>query len=469
MRKPDAGVGRGFLKLATGESLARFVSFGATVYLARELGAGVYGMIVLATAIMSYVSPVMDSGVELLGVHDIAHDSARLPSLLPTYLGARLLLAGILVVLVGGVGLLLLPQVEGTILAAYVFLLAPMALSTRWVHLGLEHSGIVSISRIASELLTALLIVVMVRSAGDVVQVPLAQILGESLAAFLLMRALPSVTTTVREFFRPAIVLTLYRRSWPLVLNALLGLVIFNSDFFFLRIYRNSATLGYYAAAYAVISFFLNVGRSYQMTLMPAVSRSLADPDRERTLYHSAMAQVLAGMFPVALGGCLVAPRLISSVFGSEYLPSVLPLQILLWALPVALLRNVAQGVMIAHGRQDQMLRTSALAAISNIVLNLALIPMLGMMGAAIVTVATESVRTVPMLRLLSISGLPMAPPRRFWRTLLAGLIMATVVLLAPLSSVWMSVTAGGIAYVLALYLAGGIRFRRGALPEISV
>ena len=311
----------GFLKLGAGEALAQMISFGATVYLARELGADAYGMIVLATVVMSYIGPVMDSGVELLGVHDVAHDPARLPSLLPTYLGARLLLAGVLILAVDAVGLLLFPRAEGSILAAYVFLLAPMALSTRWVHLGLDHPGIVSISRIASELLTALLIVLLVHSAGDVTRVPFAQIMGELVAAFLLMRALPAVTTTAREFFRPAVIPTLYRRSWPLVMNALLGLVIFNSDSFFLRIYRDSATLGYYAAAYALISFMLNVGRSYQMTLMPAVSRAMNDPDRERSLYHSATAQVFAGVFPVALGGCLVAPRLIPWVFGSEYLP----------------------------------------------------------------------------------------------------------------------------------------------------
>ena len=124
---------------------------------------------------------------------------------------------------------------------------------------------------------------------------------------------------------------------------------------------------------------------------------------------------------------------------------------------------------MIAHGRQDQMLRTSALAATSNIVLNLALIPILGMMGAAIITVATEAMRTVPMLWMLSNAGLSMTPPRRFWRSLVAGLVMATVVLLAPLPAVWMSVAAGGIVYVTALYLTGGIRFGRFFLPELLV
>ncbi len=469
MSGPAAAVGPRFFKLGIGEALARLVAFTATVYLARELGAGVYGMIVLATAILSYIGPVMDSGVELLGVHDVAHDPTRLPALLPSYLGARLLLAAVLIILVVGAGLLLFPQPEGAILAAYVFLLAPMALSTRWVHLGLEHTGTVSISRTASELVSALVIVIMVQEAGDVARVPLAQILGESLAAFLLMRALPRATSTVREFFRPAVVPTLYRRSWPLVLNALLGLVIFNSDFFFLRVYRDSATVGQYAAAYALVSFFLNIGKSYQVSLMPAVARALSEPDRGPGLYHNYIAQAFAGIFPVALGGCLVAQRLIPSVFGREYLPSVAALQILLWALPVALLRNVAQGVMIAHGRQTQMLKTSSLAAASNIVLNLMLIPALGMIGAAMVTVVTESIRTIPLLRLLARSGFPMAPPRRFGRTLLAGAVMAAVVAIVPFPSLWLAIPAGGVAYALALFLAGGIRFRRGALPELMV
>ncbi len=469
MSRPDAAVGRGFLKLGAGEAAARLISFAATVYLARQLGVDVYGMIVLATTIMAYVGQVSDCGVELLGVHDVARDPGRLPSLLQSFLGARLLVAGTLILLIVAVGLMVFPQPEGAILAAYAFTLAPIALGTRWVHFGLEQTGRVSISRGATEVLTALLIVVAVRSPEDVAQVPLAQILGESLGAFLLMRALPRTTTTLRDVVRLDVVASLYRRAWPLVLNGLLGLIIFNSDFFFLRIYRGSATVGYYAAAYALVSFFLNVGNSYQMTLLPAVTRALGDPDRERTLYHSALAQVFAGVFPVALGGCLVAPRLVSLVFGGEYRPSVLPLQILLWALPVALFRNVAQGVMIAHGRQSQMLKTSSAAAVSNLILNLVLIPFLGMTGAAIVTVVTESVRTVPMLRLLGQAGLPMASARRFWRTLLAGAVMAAVVVSLRSPSVGLTVAAGAIAYVFTLVLAGGIRLRRGALPELTV
>lgn len=469
MSRPDAAVGRGFLKLGAGEAVARLISFAVTVYLARRLGADVYGMIVLATTIMAYVAPVADCGVELLGVHEVARDRQQLPALLRSFLGARLFVAGILTLLIAAVGLTVFPQPEGAILAAYAFTLAPIALGTRWVHLGLEQTGRVSLSRAGAEALIALVIVILVHTPGGVGNVPLAQILGEAFAAFLLMLALPMTATTLRAVVRLEVVASLYRRSWPLVLNGLLGLVIFNSDYFFLRVYQGSAAVGYYAAAYALVSFFLNVGNSYQMTLLPAVTRAMGNREQERALYHSAQAQVFAGVLPVAVGGCLVAPRLVSFVFGAEYGPSVLPLQILLWALPIALFRNIAQGVMIAHGRQDQMLHTSLAGAASNLILNLVLIPPLGMAGAALVTVTTESVRTLPMLRLLGKASLPMAPPARFWRTLLAAAVMTIVLVTLHLTSVWLTIASGALAYVVTLVAVGGLRLRRGALPELRV
>jgi len=91
--RSDALVGRSFLKLGAGEALARLIAFGVTVYLARLLGAGVYGTIVLAAAILLYATSVTDSGIEQLGVRDVAHDRASLGTLLPAYLGTRLAVA----------------------------------------------------------------------------------------------------------------------------------------------------------------------------------------------------------------------------------------------------------------------------------------------------------------------------------------------------------------------------------------
>jgi O-antigen/teichoic acid export membrane protein len=337
------------------------------------------------------------------------------------------------------------------------------------VHLGLEQAGRAAAVRVGTEAVAALVIVLAVRGPGDLGRVPLAQLLGEGLGALLLLRLLPAGAARLRVRLQPAMVRTLLSRSWPMVVHALLGLAIFNSDFIFLRVLRDSASLGYYAAAYTLISFFLNLGTAYTMSLIPSLTRVRQDVAAARAAYDGAMAQVLAGGLPVCVGGILVAERLVTMIFGPGYGAATVPLQVLLLLLPLAFIRNVSQAALLAHARQDQMLRTVAWAAGTNLVLNLALIPRWGMAGAAWATVATEAVRTILAVRYVHHLDLPMTSPRRFVRSGLGAGVLAVAVLAAGSLPVLLTIGLGALAYLATLVALGGIRLRRGALPELTV
>lgn len=465
--RPESVVGLAFLKLGFGEAAARVIAFGATVYLARTLGASLYGVIVLATAVSLYLTFVTDCGVDALGVRDVADAPDALAGTLAVTLGARVLVAAVLTVATVFAGLLLLPQPEGAILAIYAFTLLPFALGTKWAHLGLEQSGYASIGRMVTELVATALILIAVRGPDDLARAPLAQVVGEGVGAFLLLRLLPTGMARLRVTVRPAAVRALLARSWPLVLHALLGLAIFNSDFIFLRAFRDSAAVGHYAAAYTLISFFLNLGAAYTMTLLPVITRLRGDAGATRALYDGAMAQVLAGAVPVAVGGFLVADQVVTLVFGGGYAAGAGPLRILIWTIPVAVIRNVSQAALIAYGRQDQLLRTVAWAAGVNVVLNLALIPRWGMAGAAIATMATELVRSTLAARYVAGHGLPMAGPWRFRKVLAAGALMAALVWALGDRPVLVIIALGALGYLAALAGLGAIRFRRNAMPEL--
>ena len=464
-----ASVGRSFLKLGTGEALARLIAFGMTAVLARRLGADVYGSLALATAILLYLTALGDFGVEVLGITDLASGAASLPRILPSLLGARFIMAAVLILLVSVAGLFLMPQPEGALTAAYAFTLGTAALSTHWVHLGLERSGRVGLLRVVAEALTAVLLLVLVRGPADVGSAPVAQLVGQGAGVVLLLRAVPGGLSRLRVAIDPAIVRNYLRRGWPIVAHALLGLAIFNSDLFFLRLFRDSAVVGYYAVAYTLVSFFLNLGVSYAMGLLPVLSRLRELPGDERRLHDSAMAHVFAGAIPVAVGACLLADQGIALLFGAGYAPSALPLAILVWSIPLALIRNVSQCVLIARGRQGDMLRTVAWAAVVNLAGNAALIPRWGMVGAAVATLLAESVRTVLALGYSRTAGLPLPTLGRFWRTLLAGLLMGAVLMTGVLTSLWIALPVGAAVYLGGLAALGGIRFRRGELPYLAV
>ena len=451
-----------------GEAMARVVAFALSVYLARTLGASVYGTVALAAAAMLYAGCVVDCGLDMLGVRDVAAAPDQAAARIPSFTVLRLLVAVAAIVLLGALGLLAAPQPDGAILAAYSFSLLAIAFNTKWAVLGLGRPGAVGAARTVAELTAALIAVALVRRAGDVVWVPVAVVAGEAVASLLLLATLARLGLRLPVQYQGATVPPLLQRSWPLMGHALLGLVIFNSDFFFLRAFGDTATVGQYAVAYTLVSFCTNVGVMYGFSLLPALTRLREDPAGERALYDESQARGFAVALPVAVGTTLLAGGIMQLAFGAQYVAASLALQILIWSVPVALFRNVAVGLLIARDRQHDVFLTTVWAAAVNVVLNLTLIPPFGMAGAAAATVATELMRTVTALRYAGRAGLPLTPGRRFWRGAAAAAVMAAVLVAARLP-LWAAVPLGAAVYGAVLAALGGIRMSGGALPRLSV
>lgn len=460
---------RNFLALGGGEVAARVISFGATIYLARTVGASGYGHIAVAMAVILYLTYLTDCGVEVLGVREVAAAPARIGKLVPPVLSLRLAVAATIVLIIVALGLTVLPQPDGAVLAGYSLILLAVGGNTRWVHLGLERARFAAMARTAGEATMLALVLLLLRSADDLGLVPLAQFAGDMLAAILLAWGLSRaghrlvMRWDLREaghVVRPG--------SW-LVANAIVGLLIYNSDLIFLRIFRTPEEVGHYAAAYTLISFLLNLGMTYGQSLLPTFTRLKPDPAQQRSLYHAAMAHVYAGAMPLAVGGSLVAGGLLRLVFGPQFITASTALIILLWSIPVAFFRNVPQTALIAAGRQEWVFRFTLISAVLNLVLNLTVIPRWGMLGAALATLGTEVVRTAITLRGASRAGFPLPSPARFWRASIATVAMMAALLVLQPGSVVASIFLGVLAYSAVLILVRGIRVRRGMPPELTL
>ncbi|HEX6134065.1 MAG TPA: flippase [Longimicrobiales bacterium] len=461
---------RNFLALASGEAVARVIAFAGTIYIARTLGPEFYGIIGFATAVVLYFSRIADGGMEYfgLGIREIAEDHRRVESTAPDLMTARFVVSAVLVLFLFALGLLL-PQPDGSVVALYGLTLLMVGASTRWIHVGLERTRFVAIARALGEAVMVLLVILLVRGSGDIARVPLAQFVGDALAMLLMFGAL------TRRGFRLPIRLDLnvakpfFRRAAPLVASALLGLMIYNCDLILLRFFRDTASVGYYAAGYALISFMLNLGVSYSQSLMPTFTR-LGNAERGQLgLYHTSLVHVYAVTLPIAAGGFLLAPQLLDLVFGQSYLSGTTALRILIWTIPLAMFREVALVVLVSGGRQRAVLRLTGWAAALNLVLNLVLIPPFGMIGAAGATLATELARTTTALVFARSDGFRVAAAARFWRPTIATLGMAALVLLADSPILWVGLGIGLLAYPATLAGLGGIRLRRDEPPALTL
>jgi len=357
---------------------------------------------------------------------------------------------------------------ERTVLSIFLLTLLPIAASTKWIHLGLEAARPVGFWRVIGEIVTLALVVAFIRDTTHLWRMPAAMVIGDSLVALSLYLLLRRQGHLLTFRWDPKTVSPVFKRALPVMGQLLAGLLIYNSDVFFLRVMRSTEVVGFYAAAYTLISFLVNICTLYGMTLLPALTRLGKNTAEERNLYHTALAQVFAVALPISVGGMFVANAVIQLGFGRNYGASVRILEVLIWSILPFAFRVVPWSALIAHGHQQLVLRATAYAVVANIVLNFVLIHFYGALGAAAATIATELLAGVFTFYYGVREGLTMAPQRRFWRPVVSVLIMSGALWFLRDAHIALQLGAAAGTYGVALFLVGGIKVRDG-LPGLAV
>ncbi|MGQ0764474.1 MAG: oligosaccharide flippase family protein [Gemmatimonadota bacterium] len=461
-------IGRRFLALGGGEIVARLLSFAATIYLARVLSPALYGVIGVVMGVMLYLNQVADGGLELVGMPYVARHRDRAGSVAAPLLSLRVVLAVALTGLTAVLALAVLPEPDGPLLAVASLGMVATALSTRWVHLGLEGAGAVALARTAGEALTLGAIVIFVHGSADVGLVPVAHVAGAALTSLALLAALRARGVIVPLRWSVAEAVPVFRRSVSLVGFTLLGLLLFNFDLIFLRIVTSADAAGLYAAAYTLVAFAANVIVAFAHTVLPALVRLEGDRSARDAVYATACAHAFAMAVPVGVGAAFVAPLLIGTVFGAEYSSAAPALSWLALAIPLAALRELPIIGLLAAHREDRLLRVNALTVVANVALVTAFVPRYGLVGAAVCTVVTELLRLALAVHYARQNGLPLVSPARLFRPAAAAGVMAAALFLLGPQSIWVAIPVGAVVFGASLALMGGVQMVRG-VPALNV
>jgi O-antigen/teichoic acid export membrane protein len=457
-------VSRNVLTLSAGELFSRLVGFCATIYVARQLGVRGYGIIGFGFAMLVYLTAVADGGLEHTGPREVADSGPRVADLVMSVLVARVVCSALLAGVLALVALAFFGGPERTVLSLYALALLPVGANLRWVHLGLDRTGYVAASRLLAEIVKVALILLLVHGEEGIFFVPLAQVAGDAAGAALLILALPRTGIHLRPRVDVSLARGVLGRAFPMLIAGFLGVVVYNADLIFLRVFREVSELGLYLAAYALLNFLGVFGHLAAQSLLPSLTR-LRDAAAERdALYQSALARAFAVGLPIAAGGCIVALPLIDLVFGPTYAPSAPVLRVLIWSIPLLLMRSVPQAALLSAGRAKGALQVTMWAAGTNVALNFIAVPLLGMYGAALTTVAAEVVRVAAAYRYAHEAGFALPAPARYWRATVATALMAGGLLVLRSTPLWATVIIGAGGYAVALVIFGGLRFGRSGV-----
>ena len=187
--------------------------------------------------------------------------------------------------------------------------------------------------------------------------------------------------------FDPKLKAKMFRYSLPLIPTAILWWIVSSSDLFLVSKFLGDNVNGLYSCAYripALISFVSVIFfRAWQMSAITQYGT-----DAYRQYYSKVMSAYTAIMFVGSAGIMMLIQPLTMLLTGEKFWDSYKMAPFLIIASLMQSFCNFLSGIYNAAGRNEKSFYTSAVAAISNFVLNLVLIPIVGVQGAAFATMA---------------------------------------------------------------------------------
>ena len=174
----------------------------------------------------------------------------------------------------------------------------------------------------------------------------------------------------------------------PVLLSNLLFMVFDWTDTYAIAYFGTTEDVSVYNVAFGVVSIPLIITQAIGMAMLPAMSRAYGSGQEGlmRTLWGGALKLVNLVLFPVSLLIIALAVPAIALVYGEEYVAGAYPMMVLAVWLMFRPTGAMSTHILAAMARQGLILRVNILSVALNIVLNVALVPTIGIMGAAYAT-----------------------------------------------------------------------------------
>ena len=187
-------------------------------------------------------------------------------------------------------------------------------------------------------------------------------------------------------------ILQLAGQSWPFGLAGLFYLIYFQSDIILLKYIKGDEAAGIYNIAFVIMgAVYILPSVIYQKFLMPKLHRwAEHDESTFRRVYRFGNRLMLLLGVIAMVTIWLLTPWGVPYLFGDSYIAAVFPLSILALAAPARFIASSAGAVLATRHHMINKIYIMGMAAVINVVLNLIFIPVYGIYGAVVATVATE-------------------------------------------------------------------------------
>jgi polysaccharide transporter, PST family len=381
-----------FSNLFVGESLSNILAFLTTIYLARKLTDQGFGLWAFMQSIIAYLVIFVDLGLSTFGTREIAKSPNKAGTYLANIFAIRSLMAIVIIfIVVFFVSITTLSHEMKMLLVLGSLWLISQALNPDFFFQGLERMRGVAAWRILWRLFYLIPVLFFIKARTDLWLVPIFYSLSGILTVFVIFPFIKiAVSEAIWKKIKPTEWLKYIKISIVMAASVFVIKIYYSFDTFMLGLIDSPEAVGWYQAAFKIITLFIGIAVLIQIAFAPYFSNSHQDVKKLKIgfRYICFVGAIMGGFFTIAI--IVLSEKLINVLYGVQYFNSINVLMLLALTVYLIFLELTYLSSMNYIGMHKQYLNIVLSGAIINILLNAILIPLLSTKGAAISTVLSN-------------------------------------------------------------------------------
>lgn len=264
-------------------------------------------------------------------------------------------------------------------------------IGTEWIYTIYEDYAYITVRSIIFKIISIILLFLLVKNPGDYLwysAITVFSTVGSNLFNFIHAKKLCSIKIVKKvnwkEHLKP--ILIIFASAVAVNIYAF-------SDVTILGLIKGDYAVGIYSVATKIQTVSQGVLTAILTVTIPRLSMLFG---QKRFIEYN---QILTKVFntlvvlvlPVAIGIIMLSKEIVIIIAGSKYLPSVMALRIISWAIIFSIFGwLISDCVLLPAKRENKLLIGTVVCSCFNIILNFILIPIISYDGASLSTVLTE-------------------------------------------------------------------------------
>lgn len=264
-------------------------------------------------------------------------------------------------------------------------------LGADWINSAIEDFKFIAMRTVGMQIVSLVLMFIFVHNPEDYIIFALISVIASSGANIINI-------VYRRKFCKTRLTFQIdWKKHLPPILtlfSLILAQTIYcNSDMTMLGLMKGDYEVGLYSTSVRIYNLVNQVVASVAFVVMPQLAISFAKDDFKRVneLLRYALNFIVVLGLPCLVGMNIICSSIIGTLGGNEYLGASTSLHILSLSLACSFIGGwIGNMMMLPSGRDAVCLRSGVISAVLNVVLNIFIIPIYGLNGAAFTTFLAE-------------------------------------------------------------------------------